>query len=90
MTAITAVQGALLAVILVTWMWTWWWNRYVVTHQPEADYDAATEALTRAIIRVGVSGVWIGSHRAAIAREIVDAALVGDAVTTGEIEVVTT
>ena len=89
MKAITVVQGTLLAVILATWMWTWWWNRYVTTHRPDPDYDAATAALTRAIIKVGVHGTWIGSHRAGIAREIVDAALPSGDETTGEIEVTT-
>ncbi len=86
----SVVHGTLLAVILATWMWTWWWNRYVVTYRPEADYAAATEALTSAIIRPG-NRLLIETHRAEIAREIVDAAFPpGGVETTGEIEVVTT
>ena len=87
-TAITAVQGALLAVILATWMWTWWWNRYVVTYRPEPNYDAATEALTTGVIRHFNEGLGLEAHRARIAREVVDAAFAGGDETTGEIEVV--
>ena len=88
MTAISAVHGALLAAILATWMWTWWWNRYVVTYRPEPDYVAATDALTIGVIRHLNEGLGLEANRATIAREVVDAALAGDAVTTGEMEVV--
>ncbi len=74
MTAATFVNGVLLAVIIATWIWTWWWNRRVIQHHPEPDYEAATAALTLAIIRHrGALG--IETHRAEIARTVVDEAL---------------
>lgn len=98
MTAIAFVQGVLLAAIIATWMWTWWWNRYVVTARPEADYEAAFDALTlelvawRGDIESGAepeSMYWpVTSRRWRMTRRVVDAAFAADAVTTGEMEVV--
>ena len=50
MRAIVFVEGVLLAAIIATWMWTWMWNRYVVTDQPEPDYNAAMAVLTLMLV----------------------------------------
>lgn len=50
MSAVTFVNGVLLAVIIATWIWTWWWNRRVVTDTAELDYLAAMRTLTLMLI----------------------------------------
>ncbi len=99
MKAVTFVDGVLLAAIIATWIWTWTWNRYVVTHRPTPDYDAANSQLTTELFAVldgagvGVVGARIGympveAYRAQMTRRVVDAAFASGDETTGEIEVV--
>jgi hypothetical protein len=69
----TFVDGVLLAVIIFVWMWTWWWNRRVIHARLEPDYEAATAALTAALIRHRFDLLSIEKHRADVARAVTDA-----------------
>lgn len=73
----TFVDGVLLAAIIFVWIWTWWWNRQVTQHFPEPDFDAATVRLTVELILIfgpDTEQVPLEAHRAAMARNVVNAA----------------